>query len=418
MTDVRAASSPDPGLSLLVRLGRALHEAGFPSPLLEGSLARVAERLGITASFFTTPTSIFSAFGEEAEQRVHLERVEPASVDLGRLADLDALVGRVLGGELAPADAAAEIHRVAAAPPRYGAATTLAAFAIASATGGVFLGGGAEEVAAGGVIGVLTGLLALALGRYESVSRVFEPIAAAVAAGSAVALARLLPGLSVYLATLAGLIILLPGFTLTVALSELATRHLSSGTARLAGALAVFVSIAFGVAVGTRVGTLLFGDVAAAVPAPLPAWVEPLALLVAPIAIAVLLKAPLGEAPWILVGGVIGFEAGRFGSALFSPELGMFFGALAVGVFSRFYARWRDRPEQIPLVPGILLLVPGSIGYRSLASLMARDVVLGVESAFRMIVIAVSLVAGLLAAAALGPSRPRWAPPPVSSREL
>jgi len=54
-------------------------------------------------------------------------------------------------------------------------------------------------------------------------------------------------------------------------------------------------------------------------------------------------------------------------------------------------------------VPAILLLVPGSIGYRSLASLMQSEVVLGIETAFRMIVIAVSLVAGLLLASVAAP---------------
>jgi uncharacterized membrane protein YjjB (DUF3815 family) len=56
-------------------------------------------------------------------------------------------------------------------------------------------------------------------------------------------------------------------------------------------------------------------------------------------------------------------------------------------------------------VPGILLLVPGSIGYRSLNALMEREVVSGIETAFSMLVIAVSLVAGLLMSNAVTPRR-------------
>ena len=55
------------------------------------------------------------------------------------------------------------------------------------------------------------------------------------------------------------------------------------------------------------------------------------------------------------------------------------------------------------LVPGILLLVPGSIGYRSMSSLMERDTVAGIATAFTMVLTAVSLVAGLLIAGVLAP---------------
>jgi uncharacterized membrane protein YjjB (DUF3815 family) len=57
------------------------------------------------------------------------------------------------------------------------------------------------------------------------------------------------------------------------------------------------------------------------------------------------------------------------------------------------------------LVPGILLLVPGSVGMRSLTALMEREVISGIETAFRMVVIAVSIVAGILIANVIGPRR-------------
>jgi uncharacterized membrane protein YjjP (DUF1212 family) len=406
------AEAPDAGVRLLVHLGRALHAAGFSAPQLEGALERVARRLDLPARFFTTPTSIFSAFGEESGQRVHLERVEPTAVDLGRLAKLDALLARIERGAVGAAAAAAEADAIAGAPPARGPAATVAAFAVSSGAAAIFLGGGWRELAAGAAIGLVTGLLAVRFGARRETARLFEPVAAALAAGAAIGLARLLPGLSVYLATLAGIVVLLPGFALTVALSELAARHLAAGSARFAGALVVFLSIGFGVAVGTQLGAALFGAVSPAVPAPPPPWVEPLALVVAPLAAAVLLRAPLGEAPAIVAAGALGFFGARLGSELLSPEHGAFFGTLALGLAAGVYARVRDRPAALVLVPGILLLVPGSLGYRSLASLMARDVVLGVESAVKMLTVSVSLVAGLVAANLFAPARRRPASPP------
>jgi len=394
-------------LDLLLRLGRGLHEAGFPTPDLEAALGRVAARLGVRAQFFSTPTSLFFAFGDGVTQTTHLERVEPAGVDLGRLAALDALVDRVAAGELAPAPALAEIERLAARGAPYPAWLTHLSWGASSAATAVFLGGGGAEIAVGGALGFVTGLLARALARARPATRLLEPLGAALAAFLATGAAVAWPPLSIYIATLAGIIFLIPGFTLTVALQELAERHLSAGTARFANALVTFLTVTFGTALGGRLGELAFGAATGLVPLQAPGWSEPLALLVAPLALTVLFGAPWSAAPWILVTGFVGYQGGRLGGEWLSPELGMFAGALAVGLLSRFYQRATGRPASVPLVPSILLLVPGSIGYKSLASLVERDVVLGIDTAFRMILIAVSLVAGLLLAAALAPERRR-----------
>jgi uncharacterized membrane protein YjjB (DUF3815 family) len=52
-----------------------------------------------------------------------------------------------------------------------------------------------------------------------------------------------------------------------------------------------------------------------------------------------------------------------------------------------------------------MLLVPGSMGFLSLSSLMANDVVSGVQKAFDMVLIAVALVAGLLLANDIVPAK-------------
>ncbi|HEX9165228.1 MAG TPA: threonine/serine exporter family protein, partial [Gemmatimonadales bacterium] len=80
------------------------------------------------------------------------------------------------------------------------------------------------------------------------------------------------------------------------------------------------------------------------------------------------------------------------------PELGTFAGAFAVGLGSNLYARWLDKPEAITEVPGILILVPGSIGFRGITAMLDNEVVSGVETGFRVLLIASSLVAGLLIA--------------------
>ncbi|HXU44279.1 MAG TPA: threonine/serine exporter family protein, partial [Thermoanaerobaculia bacterium] len=202
------------------------------------------------------------------------------------------------------------------------------------------------------------------------------------------------------------LITLVPGLSLTLAMSELSTRDLSSGSARLANALMIFFTLAFGVAFGAQVASLVLGGTPlSAVPIPLPAWTEIMALVVAPLGFVVLLRASPRDAPWILIAGLTAYLGVRLGARALGPQLGAFVGAVAVGAGSNLYARFLDRPAAITQVPGILFLVPGSIGFKSLAALLESDVVSGIETAFRMTLVAIALVAGLLVANVVVPPR-------------
>jgi len=392
-------------IGYVLKVARALHGYGYAAHRLEEVLGATAQRLGLEAQFFSTPTSIFAAFGPQEDQRTYLLRVEPGDTDLARLADVDRVTLRVIRGELSVAEGSTAIDDIASAAPLYSPPLTTIAFGVASACAAVFLGGGLPEAALAGALGIVTGLLALSISRIPAVARIFEPLAALIATVIATGVATRVTPLSVSITVLAGLIVFIPGLTLTVAMTELATRHLVSGTARISSALLLFVTIVFGVALGAKVGQLAFGSPPAVLPVALPAWGVLLALVLAPLAFVVLLRAHPSDAGWILAAGWLAFTGARMGATLLGAEVGAFSGALAVGIAGNLYALLRDRPSQVLLVPGVLLLVPGSFGFRSVSALVAREVVSGVETAFTMIFIATAIVAGLLVANVVVPKR-------------
>jgi uncharacterized membrane protein YjjP (DUF1212 family) len=410
MTDTlprdHAGADNDDAVGFVLRLARAMQAYGYPAHRVEGALGEVARRLGLTAQFFSTPTSFMASFGALERQRTHLIRVEPGDVDLGKSADVEEIIREVLEGRATPAQGSADLERVHSAPQRYGAFATVLAFGVSSSAASRFLGGGLREALVAGVIGLAIGLLGIVAGRLRGLGRVFPFLAAFSASAIAAAAATVLPHYSVYVGTLAGLIVLIPGLTLTTAMTELSSGHLASGTARLSGALMLFLVIGFGVAIGSQMVTLVLGEYASRVrPELLPDWTWWLALVGAPLGFTVLFRAHARDAIWILLAGALGIAGSRVGSAAFGPELGAFVGALSVGVASNAYAYLLRRPASVTLVPGILLLVPGAIGFRSLSSLLDREVITGVETAFTMVLIAAGLVAGLLLANVLVPQR-------------
>ncbi|HEY3934601.1 MAG TPA: threonine/serine exporter family protein [Gemmatimonadales bacterium] len=395
----------DQRVAFVLRLGRALHTSGYAAHRLEEALALMSDRLGLDGQFFSLPTSIMASFGAQDNQRTFMIRVEPAESDLGKLARVDEVARRVLNCQASPEAGSAAIEAIEAAPPLFGAVSRTLAFGLVSGGAARFLGGGLHEVMLAAAIGLVTGALALVAARHLAVGRVFEPLAAFTA--SLLAAAGAVAGfhVSVFLATLAGVIVLIPGLMLTTAVTELSTRHLSSGTARLMGALVLLLGIAFGIALGAKTAALVVGAPHSSAIAPLAGWSLAVAVLVSPIGFAVLLKAEARDIPWIVAAGIVAFVGARVGSEALGAELGAFIGGLMTGVGSNWYARLTNRPAQITLVPGLLVLVPGSVGLQSLASLLDRNVEVGVDSAFRMALIATSLVAGILIANVVSPRR-------------
>jgi uncharacterized membrane protein YjjB (DUF3815 family) len=109
----------------------------------------------------------------------------------------------------------------------------------------------------------------------------------------------------------------------------------------------------------------------------------------------------------IIIAGGLAIAGARVGTRWLDPDLGSFIGAFTAATVSNLIARIRHQPASLTLVPAIVLLVPGSIGFSSLSSMLNRDVVPGVESAFRTVLVAVALTTGLLIADVLVPSRKR-----------
>jgi uncharacterized membrane protein YjjP (DUF1212 family) len=392
----------DPFESFILALGRAIHEAGVPAYRLEEALTAVVGLFHREAQIFSTPTSLMVCF---APGRTTLLRVLPAPVELARVARLDALVRRIEKGTLSLDDAPAALAAIVAAPPAFRRSLVVLAHGMAASSSAVFFGGSLADVVVAFVIGCLVGFLAIPLGREASRARAYDLIAALVssllAQGAAFVVGERLGGVSAPIATLAGLVVLLPGLMLTTAMTELATRHLVSGTARLMAAVITFLELGLGVAVGERLFALVVTSAPTISHVPLPTTIVPFALIAIAVSAIALFQSEWKTLLGVLAACAFAFVGARGGAFLFGPELGVFVGALAVASFANAVARVTDTPATVTLVPAILLLVPGSLGYRSLASLVDKDTLTGVETGIGMLFVAISIVAGLLVANAL-----------------
>ncbi len=386
----------NPEHSFLLLLARALHKFGSPSHRTEESLAQVAAALDVDAEFLVTPTSVVASLGTGNDSRTYLERGDAGEIHLAKLEELQAIFRRVKHKTISAAEGSEQIEALLERPSSYPMWVTILAFGVASASVALFFDGGWRESIVSGTLGLLIGTGAILVGRSASWSLVFPALAGIVAGVLTTTTNSVWGDLYPLIPTLAGLIVILPGLSLTIAVSELARRHLVSGTARLAGALITFLQLAFGVALGQRLAELAVTAQEVSPPQAPELPVIAAALVATSVALTVLFQARIQEMPLVLVMISVAFFGARFGTEFLGPYLGALVGAWMVGTLGTLFSRWRNIPSAVPILPALLILVPGSIGFRSLSALLAEDLVSGLSAGFSMITIAFSLVIGLL----------------------
>jgi uncharacterized membrane protein YjjP (DUF1212 family) len=391
-------------------LARQLHEAGTTAPRLERALTSVGRRLQLSCDVWSSPTAIILSLRQvndsDGEERTSVLRLAPGAIDLEKLCRVDAIAEQVLRGDMNISEGRAELARLRQPLPRWrGWLEAWVAFPFAAIGVAGLLKGSLHDLLTAAFIGALIGTVATLSGGRARLASALDAIAGLLAAFLSLAVASMIWPISTKLVMLAALIVLVPGLALTSAAVEIATQHLVSGTARLVGAFATLLKLSFGALVGTELARL--SGFIPIIESPGIAFdgQEWPSLVLASIAFALLFRARLRDWPIAIGAAWLGYLSTRWASAEATAEFGVFFAAFMVCLVANAYARWSLRPGALVRVPGIILLVPGSIGFRSLSFVMERDVFLGLDTAVGLLLVLASLAAGLLVANTVLPPR-------------
>jgi uncharacterized membrane protein YjjB (DUF3815 family) len=338
-------------------------------------------------------------------------RLEPADVDLAALVALDSIAERVVSGQLSLPDAWLAMRALDREDGMSRRFAEILAFGLAAGAVAALLRTGWSDVGVAAALGLIVGIIATLGHRGRHFAPAVEAIAAFVVTFLAIVCAHLSLVVSVQAVVVASLIVLMPGLTLTTAVSELATQQLVTGTTRFAGAVMTLLKLTFGSVAAAQLAGALVGSPAAASPAALSMAVEGLAAFVAAFAIAVLFRAPTRDIALVMGSAILGYVMTRAGAELFGFGSGtafagaVFFSSTVIAALSNVYGRLVNRPAALVRVSGIMLLVPGSAGFRGITSVMERNYEPGFETAVAVVSALVALAAGLLFGSLIVPPR-------------
>jgi len=383
-------------IDLIIKLGMGLHRYGANAYRIELALKNLAHKIGLEGEFFFTPTYMFGAFRTEFGEINRHVRIEPGGVNLDKLCSLDELGDNYLAGKLTAQETDLALDEIEKATSKYHPLLKIFCFGMSSAAVSLFLFSELYTFTAAILVGLVVGCISYLSSKIDKMNSFSEVLVAFIATVLAYFLALTYPQISFSVILLSGLIVLIPGLNLTVAIAELARNHLASGTARFMGAMISLLKLAFGVAIGIKILSS-FGEPSMPIAGyQLPQLTRWVAVIFAGFSFTVLFDARIKDCPWILLSAIIGSLSSYFGNAILGAEIGPFLAGLSVGALSNVFARIHKRPASLTLIPGIILLVPGSFGYITLSYMFDHNVVAGLENAFLTLSIAISIVMGLL----------------------
>lgn len=389
-------------VAFVVDLATHLHAYGTTAQRLEGAIVAVARRLGLECQPWVNPTGMILAFsdprrppGETDTTRVI--RLVGGDTNLYKLCEADRIAEDVLAGRMQISEGRQALRALQRVAGRRGRTMQVIGFALASAAVAGLLRLPWLDIGVAAAIGLVIGLLDQLAQARPQLGEAFEAICGLVAGAVAIAVSVWIGPLNLNTVIISALIVLLPGMALTNAMNELTSRHLVSGTARFAGALTTILKLTIGTAIALAVAGLLGIEPAVRAARPQPDWVVWCALALGAFAFAVLFRAHRRDYPLVMAAAAGGYLISHYGGEWFGAQAGLFLAALLTTAIGNAYGRVRNRPGALIRLPGIIMLVPGSVALRGVITLVqSQDLGASQGAALAALNTLMALLAGLL----------------------
>lgn len=393
-------------LEFMFRLAQAQIACGEQTARIELLLRRIASAYGMRKSRVVVfPTAVFITLHDGAQERITLAEGPMYGLRLDQIADVYALSRAAEGGELTPRDGLERLSEVLGRKARFGSVGTVVGHAILTLGLAMILKPSLENLGAAALLGAIVGGLKL-VNRDRPVLAVPTPVLAAALVSTLVFLA-LKHGLPVDPAHMLvpPLVTFLPGAMLTLGMVELAYGEMISGTSRLITGFVQLVLLAFGLAAGAMLigysAEELIESARMATAISWGFWGPWAAVVVFGTGVYMHFSAPRRSFRWVMLVLLVAFTAQQLAATVFGSEISGFFGMLvATPLGYLIQTRFGGPPAMVTFLPSFWLVVPGSLGLRSVTHLLS-DRAAGIDGLVTVIFVITSIALGTLVGASL-----------------
>lgn len=389
----------DEACRFIIKLGERMHGYGPNAARLEWYLNQITKILGYKGIFRSTPDQISFAFSKDGSdwQKIHISAMHGTGTELNRLANVGELINELGNGKLSIAEASTRLDEIDKMPHPWGNAATALAYVLCGAAFPILLGGGWWDLILSGVFSLVVFFMVINSGKWGPLSGEWLPLSTAFVAGILAGISRFyLPEINVVLIVLSAVLILIPGYGISVGVVEIVSKHISSGFSNLLTGLIYLFKQFFGGWLGvSAVGLIVTMPEATTAVAIDSVWLW-VGIPTIIIGLGIALQTPYRDFIWACLGMLIAFLGTFYGSEWVGVNFGNLLGMVLLVVFTSTWSRKTKRPPSIVLVPAFILLVSGSIGFRGLSAFAAGNMQAGSQEFLQMFIVALTLAAGLV----------------------
>lgn len=389
----------------VLRLARAMIKFGAPSHRLEDAVDHTARTLELNLQCVYMPNVMIVAFTdyETHTSETHLLKVS-AGLNMYKFAQVHQILKMVTHSAMPVEEAIMKLDAINTENDLWPRWLIILSYALASfCTAPMFFKGDWVDAGVSFLIGGTVGMMAWLSEKVPSYAHICEITMSVVVAFVAEALHDHVCRSSV---KWAGIVILLPGYTITCSILELSSRHMISGSVRLFYAIIFSLLLGYGLTIGASLWNLFDpSSRAEAVPAvcsdPLdPKW-NILFVPVFAITLNIWLKAHPRQ--WVLatvlsiLGYMVSYSTSTWANA--KTEVSSALASFAIGLCGNLYQRATHQLTFQAVVCAVFFLVPGSLGLKGAMALFTDDMAGGVNFALQMVITAIAISVGLFASA-------------------
>lgn len=429
-----------------IYIGKAAFRYGSPGSKVEQFLQRLMEdRFGYYLGMFrATQSELLCSVCQQEDDppRTFLVAIEPGLNlhKLGLLADLVDQVVPCGPQAVTRLEAIAQLKEIELAPNPWGKILVFFSFPFVGAGLSMVLGGSWWDVCVAAALAVICFATIEYLPRCHPRFAQWIPLLTSFAVSTIATIVQRawLPGLHVTLVTLSAIAVLLPGYTVSMGIGELVSNRIISGAANLVGGMVCMFWLVIGAWLGDALGTSLTtastlddGETPTWDSVPT-AW-QALFIPMLCVSLIAAFQVSRRDMYWcffhlhltyitFLVTGLIlerthknnGNDDGADDDAASTilnnggRNLQTYLSTVVSCIFANAWAIRTNRPNSILMVPALVFLVSGSIGFQGLLNLLlleeedgdgdgeGNDKGVGTAQFLQMIIVALLIVAGLL----------------------
>ncbi|KAI9028327.1 hypothetical protein CLU79DRAFT_696829 [Phycomyces nitens] len=386
---------------VIIVLGQSLLKTGCPSHRVEDVLLNTARLMEIDATFSFLPDSIILTFKHSTNGTTEsIMAKSPTGFDTNKICQINAIMNDFQNNRCEIEECLSALQKVAAAPSTWGVIGTLFCFGVSSFTASaVMFNGSWIDASLSCGLGCLVASLSVIAGYFPAYSRVFDISASILVAIITRAMHSYVCFTSV---AVSSILILLPGYAMTMSILEISARHITTGTTRLVYAVVYAFMLAYGLQIGSSVYTAIdpnASDKGTCIN-PISQWFYIPLFPIMSVSIAMSFGSSYRQWPTQTFCAAIGFCISYFiGQVVPDGQIVGSLAAFCVGLYSNLALKITGDAPLVPLCVGVTLLVPGSIGVKGAYALLHQNDITKSLFPLHMMTIALGLSVGLFAAA-------------------